>query len=324
MWLALFLLPAIAGFAIYDAFDDDDDDNDTSDDSGTVPSEPTPDEDEGDGAETPDVSRTLGNDNNNFIMDLGEEGDTNIFAYGGNDVVIAGGGDDRIFLGDGDDVALGANFGGLPEGTLGDYMDNPSLETLSPALEDRYMDTTLDAGNDLIRGGNGNDIIFDYSGANTVHGELGNDIIDTRDLTGGRYAGPLEIDDEADPDNVTGGYGNDALLVDDGDVVSGGQGRDLFDVYRNSDADEDVVTITDFAPEEDRLEINWLDISTRGTSLPDNLSNESTTASDVIATETPDGVLLSYSGVSMVLLENLTLDDLPDDFAVDLFLPEYI
>ena len=89
-------------------------------------------------------------------------------------------------------------------------------------------------GDDFIRGGNGRDILIDSLGANTIYGDTGYDRMSS-------------IDDETDqgtPDTMFGGFGNDVLFADDGDTLSGGAGDDRFQLY--TAAGDDPVTITDF------------------------------------------------------------------------------
>ena len=89
-------------------------------------------------------------------------------------------------------------------------------------------------GDDLIRGGEGRDILVDSIGANTIYGDIGYDRINV-------------VDDETFPDTadtVFRGFGNDAIFADGGDVITGGQGTDRFQLL--TDPDGDPVIITDY------------------------------------------------------------------------------
>jgi Ca2+-binding RTX toxin-like protein len=124
-------------------------------------------------------------------------------------MVSGGAGDDKVFLGDGADQTAALN-------------------------EDGSFDTAGMEGDDLIRGGNGRDILIDALGSNTIYGDLGYDRIST-------------VDDDTSqdtPDTVFGGFGEDVMFVDHGDVVSGGAHDDRFQVI--TDVEGDAVTITDF------------------------------------------------------------------------------
>ena len=137
---------------------------------------------------------------------------SNAFAGGDDDdIVFAADGDDDVSGGAGNDrVFLGAG-------------DDVSGAT-----------TGDEAGDDFIRGGSGDDDIADSLGANTVFGDLGADTISTLDAEG-----------EATPDTADGGFGNDLMLADSGDVVTGGGGNDTFKLPIETGT-EDPVIITDY------------------------------------------------------------------------------
>ena len=132
-----------------------------------------------------------------------------LFLNDGDDMASSGAGDDKVFLGDGADQTAVLN-------------------------EDSSFDTAGMEGDDLIRGSNGRDILVDALGSNTIYGDLGYDQITT-------------VDDDTSqdtPDTVFGGFGEDVMFVDHGDVVSGGAHDDRFQVI--TDIEGDAVTITDF------------------------------------------------------------------------------
>lgn len=132
-----------------------------------------------------------------------------LFLNDGDDMASSGAGDDKVFLGDGADQTAVLN-------------------------EDSSFDTAGMEGDDLIRGSNGRDILVDALGSNTIYGDLGYDQIST-------------VDDDTSqdtPDTVFGGFGEDVMFVDNGDVVTGGAHDDRFQVI--TDIESDAVTITDF------------------------------------------------------------------------------
>lgn len=105
------------------------------------------------------------------------------------------------------------------------------------------------AGNDVLRGNLGADYLEDTSGADSLYGGYGNDDLVALDLYG-----------SGAPDLLDGGANDDALLGDNGDTMTGGDGADQFSVYwQPGDAP---VTLTDFgaAPEgtDETLTI-WVD-----------------------------------------------------------------
>ncbi|CUH76687.1 calcium-binding protein [Tropicibacter naphthalenivorans] len=114
------------------------------------------------------------------------------------------------------------------------------------------------AGNDTIRAGDGNDEIYDdfyegvASGDDAFYGGSGDDTLTALDGADSLYGGlgndelvAIDVDVDVQPDWVSGGYGNDTLVGDSGDVLLGGEGDDLFVVSRFDDAD-DPVQIADY------------------------------------------------------------------------------
>lgn len=162
---------------------------------------------------------------------IGGSGDDQILTGAGEDLVVGGAGDDTIGLGAGDDLA----------GVDPRFPD----DGLSPAFGN------VDLGDDVIRGGGGNDELVDAYGSNTIFGNQDNDIIFTLDFD--------EDTTEATPDTVDGGAGDDLMFVDRGDEVTTGGGDDgvLVDVTSYDDGGDDIetVTITDFDPARDAIGI---------------------------------------------------------------------
>lgn len=214
----------------------------------------------------------------------GADAAENIEGTDEDDVILANGGNDTVFAGEGDD---------LVEGGAGD--DRIFLEGGNDVIGvTSFLD---DAGDDLIRGGDGDDLLIDNIGSNTVYGELGSDGIDVLD-----YEEDGELAEEASPDFAHGGYGEDTIWADNGDTVTTGAQADLVEVVRTTENAEDVVRITDFNPEEDTLELTWVG------------EDRDETMVDLV--EADEGVLVSYDGIDMALLEGVNLTEMPSDFYV--------
>lgn len=128
----------------------------------------------------------------------------------GDDTANGGAGDDRIFFGDDQDatVKLDENGGFSTDGMEGD---------------------------DFIRGSDGRDILVDALGSNTIYGDVGYDRMNSIDAEG----------DEGTFDTMYGGFGEDVLFADDGDVLSGGGQDDRFQILATEGMTP--VTITDFS-----------------------------------------------------------------------------
>ncbi len=183
-----------------------------------------------------------GNTMDNLLM--GGAGNDLLAALEGNDTLMGDAGDDRLFAGAGDDVGIGG--AGNDRIFLGDGND-----TTQPALNGDQ-----DAGDDLIRGGAGDDMLIDTRGSNELFGDLQNDKLIAVD--GLRADGSLE-DVANTPDALHAGYGNDTLIGDAGDVLTGGEGDDLFVVAAPSVAPGAPVVVTDFDIRDDLFSVVFLE-----------------------------------------------------------------
>ena len=101
-----------------------------------------------------------------------------------------------------------------------------------------------DMGDDSIRGGGGSDWLEDHIGENTIRGDGGEDTINGIDHTADRGTGDVLI----------GGHGNDTIIGDSGDTMSGSDGLDQFEAYVTQDPNAPIV-ITDYVDAEDGLSI---------------------------------------------------------------------
>ncbi len=167
---------------------------------------------------------------------LGTQGDDQISTGSGDDAVFAARGDDEISTGAGDDyISLRTTYPFAAEGSLG--WGNNSVQAGSG--DDRVLGGF---GDDTISGGMGRDLIEGGGGADTLYGGDGADVIDGYDL------------DNPKSDVLFGGNGDDRLILDDGDIATGGHGQDVFDIEEFARGDA-IVRITDFEPGRDQIEI---------------------------------------------------------------------
>lgn len=170
-----------------------------------------------------------------FVFGLGgddsdesDENDNNYMPFGDGDEVSAGtDADDGMYMGAGDDRASG----GLGDDKIffGDGQDETVV--LGPNGE---FDTAGMEGDDFIRGGEGRDILVDALGSNTIYGDTGYDRMNAIDADG----------DEGTADRMYGGFGEDVMFADNGDVLTGGAQDDRFHVSVTEDMDP--VIVTDF------------------------------------------------------------------------------
>lgn len=236
--LALLLIPALLGLALIIDTDSDDADSEAppqTDDpiestatGETVTTVIQPDAPDFNGG--PDADRVEGTDGPNAIS--GGVGSDFLQGRGGDDTLDGNSGNDTIYAGDGDDVAEGGP--GNDRIFLGDGNDQ------STPIDD----TDADRGNDFIRGGAGQDGIIDLNGSDTIYGDGGNDVI-------AAFGSSANIPDA--PATIDGGAGDDALFGDNGDVMTGGTGEDIFSVIRPVNTSPDTVVITDFDVTQDTL-----------------------------------------------------------------------
>ena len=143
------------------------------------------------------------------------------------------------------------------------------------------------ADDDLIYLGDGDDSVAGYAyvalGNDTVYGEEGDDVINALDGT-------------SSPDTVDGGAGHDHLLLDDGDIGTGGDGEDLFSIYHSDYAEEPAILITDFNTDDDLLSIDTY----------------STDPVELIHDPERAAVLVQRTGVTLGILEGLSEADIPN------------
>ncbi|MDQ2081674.1 ExeM/NucH family extracellular endonuclease [Xanthobacteraceae bacterium Astr-EGSB] len=169
----------------------------------------------------------------------GGDGNDVIIGGAGNDVLKGGAGDDVIRVGAGNDtVDGGAGFDTLD---LSDATGAISLDTAAGKVSGAGIGsdtfTSIEAfrfgaGNDVVTGGNGDEIFDGGAGNDTLKGGAGDD-----QLAGGD--GNDTVDGGSSDDVVAGGAGDDTLKGGSGDdTVDGGDGVDNID----GGSGDDIVT----------------------------------------------------------------------------------
>jgi len=141
-----------------------------------------------------------------------------VYGEGGNDTVLSWFGNDYIDGGDGDDVVwistgYSTLIGGTGNDTFWTLEDSHNLIYAGIGDDSIWSDAYADAHSDTVYAGDGNDSIFEESGFNIIHGENGNDTIDSM--------GTLD-----------GGDGNDNItLYGTGSIALGGNGDDYLSAH---------------------------------------------------------------------------------------------
>jgi Ca2+-binding RTX toxin-like protein len=203
---------------------------------------------------------------------FGGRGDNDIAAGAGDDVVAIGYGlQQTLDGGAGDDLLIVidayfpvyfiiGNDGSVDDGQLSQITGFETYEIEGSAFDDvvRAGDggDLLGGygGDDWLAGDDGDDFVFGQGGEDTVDGGEGRD-----HLSGGNHGdvasgggGDDRIFGGAGEDGLEGGDGNDTIVGGAGfDVLTGGADRDVFRFTQGLDGD----LVTDFAAGEDRLMI---------------------------------------------------------------------
>lgn len=287
LWL-LGLLPLALAFGIF-GNDDDDDSSDHDSDNET-----------GAGEEitlTPDLREVEGTSGDDTITGTDEA-----------DTVNGGAGEDLIFLGEGHDNgitgttfeaaddAISRLFGGDAAGMQDDLVALGIYGGQGGTGED-YIDgghgndaITGNEGNDTLRGNLGADWLIDTRGADSMHGGWGDDLLIAVDETDSNHA-----------DHLDGSAGEDELVGDDGDTMTGGADADGFAIFWQPG--DDPVTITDFGLINENLTTpsqEYLDIYVP--SIPEGASFE--------LVEDSAGSLVQLGGETLAVIEGLSPADL--------------
>lgn len=153
----------------------------------------------------------------------GGAGDDELSGYHGDDTLSGEAGDDLLRGGYGNDTLLGG---------AGD-------DNLNGNVGDDFLDGGV--GNDRIDGGEGDNTLVGGEGADLLMATWGNDLLNGNEDDG-------SSDD--DIDRLIASFGDDTLMLGEGDIGEGGAGADTH--YILSDVDLGV-TITDFNPSEDNI-----------------------------------------------------------------------
>jgi serralysin len=207
-----------------------------------------------------------GSDNSERI-DGSPESDR-IQGNGGDDLLVGGFGLDDIYGGDGDDIL----YAGL---NIADVVETTAVSRSDNLLDggdgnDLVIGSTIE---DLLIGSDGNDLLSGYQDNDRLFGSAGNDLIlgswgeDT--LVGG--SGDDVLRGHGDSDFLDGGSGNDLLYGSNTyplpdrtniDSLTGGSGEDGFilgtayETYYQVGGDLDLAILSDFKIVEDTIQLH--------------------------------------------------------------------
>lgn len=256
------------------------------------------------------IDGTGGNDflttRNANVTLIGGLGNDDITSYGQNDVLDAGDGDDFI-------RAYGSNTT-IDGGAGNDTIESHSGTATGGEGDDVLRGYNRGDGPVLLDGGAGNDRVFVFGDGSQGYGGEGDDFIALVDGTtgyGDEGNDMLQVDSGA---TAYGGDGDDFFKVwnqfrnDDGPtVVTGGAGADTFDARvwnaRDGEADNIYMTITDFDPTEDVLQVGVFQTGNNVDSI-EIVEADDGSYSDVRVTYTPQDGL--DPGIAVIRLEGTT------------------
>ena len=230
-----------------------------------------------------------GTDANELI--IGQNGADDLDGQAGDDLIYGGEGDDVLYGGEDDDILLGGTgeddlLGGEGVDTLIGGPDDDLLmgeagaDVLSGWAGNDFM--TGGDGDDELYGNEGNDFIIGGDGADILKGADGDDVligvedtvndlsynqaklwmngVDPSDNPGVEFS----YNDTDIGDVLDGGAGNDILALGNGDIGTGGEGADGFNVVSWINEGEEA-TITDFDATEDAIIVAY----PAGTTVPE-------------------------------------------------------
>lgn len=177
--------------------------------------------------------------------------------------------------------------------TFGTEIENAFGALGNDRIVGNYLDNLLrgHGGRDLLAGKAGDDQLEGGWGDDTLWGDQGDDV-----LFGGR--GKDRVKGGTGDDRLIGSRGKDTLDGQAGDdLLSGGHGRDIF-IFKNQGGAD---TVSDFKPGKDMLKII-------GHGDMDDLLDQ--------AQDTDAGLLFDFGAGDRLLLLDVTLSSLGDDFLI--------
>lgn len=209
---------------------------------------------------TENADRITGEEGNDFIdgqagddVMNGRAGDDTIFGREGEDVLQGEDGNDMLCSGEGDDVVTGNRGNDLIEGQGGeDFISG-------------------DYGSDTVRGDDGDDTVLGGRGADIVAGGEGDDLVfggilegvplNLEELTQLRDGESLEdingrtdMRDDSLGNTLSGGTGDDNLVLGSGDLANGNAGQDTFHIM-SEQVGAGGATIADFNATDDAITV---------------------------------------------------------------------
>ena len=187
------------------------------------------------------------------------KGDDQVNGYAGDDRLSGGAGDDQMLGGDGNDTLLGESGQDDLHGGFGNDQIDGGED--ADKLWGHMGNDTLSGrdGNDILKGGAGADTLLGNDGSDGLHGNDWNDNLaggaGEDVLFGGNGDDYLEGGADTARDFLNGGRGDDLLIAQEADVLTGGEGSDTFAINTSAGSFDQTAQIIDFNANEDQIEI---------------------------------------------------------------------
>nr|WP_282449291.1 hypothetical protein [Roseibium sp. CAU 1639] len=180
-------------------------------------------------------NRLFGGAGNDFL-DGGGSGDL-LYGEGGNDILVGGAGADFVDGGVGKDTAdYSSSSAGVAINLKVGYANGgdatgDTLTSIENLIGSNYNDTLRgDEGNNVLAGGLGRDLLDGQGGLDTADYSTSSAGVAINLAAGYASGGEATGDTLTSIENLTGTNFNDTLRGDDsGNIISGGQGRDILD-----------------------------------------------------------------------------------------------
>ncbi|AFY73838.1 hypothetical protein Syn7502_01796 [Synechococcus sp. PCC 7502] len=180
-----------------------------------------------------------------------------------------------------------------------------SGDTLLGLKGNDTLDAGFGAGNNILKGGDGDDQLFAYFN-DQLFGEAGNDVLSATDGKGGNILSGGEGNDTifaSVNDSVFGDAGDDVIFGGLGNnTLTGGSGKDVFWIA-NVDVPNNSNTITDFNQIQDTIRVNLAGV---------------TKLSDLAIAQSGNDVTISLDGKQIAIVKNIQAQSLnSNNFVVD-------
>jgi Ca2+-binding RTX toxin-like protein len=311
--MTLFLLIALptllVGYGIYELVDDNSDDGGDETLTGN------------------DQANNIdGKNGNDLIAGLG--GDDNIEGGTGNDVIDGGAGDDVVLAQQNNDTVNGGDGNDLLQGGQG--TDSVSGDAGEDWIEGNAGDDTLDGGADadLLIGGSGSDDLAGGTGDDVlVGGSVVGTPLNLTDMAALRDGTPLagllttdgedeaQLRDDGVSDTLSGGDGDDLLVLGAGDAGAGGEGADTFAVLFDQAGDEETgpALITDLTDEDALVLMTRNDATPEITVSVDGDDALVSANGEILARVTGAGATLAAEAITIIPAP--TINDLDPNYA---------